>query len=90
MKMKNLYNNINTSNFNLPFYEGSIKNFNLFFNKKINVKAFSSTSINQADSEMMTKINDMIKKTETFKKSSEDMSKSIKSKNAFSDLKEQE
>jgi hypothetical protein len=90
MKMKNLYNNINTSNFNLPFYEGSIKNFYLFFNKKINVKAFSSTSINQADSEMMTKINDMVKKSEAFKKSSEDMSELIKNKNAFNDLKEQE
>ena len=90
MKMKNLNNNINTSNFNLPFYEGSIKNFYLFFNKKINVKAFSSTAINRADSEMMTKINDMVKKTEAFKKSTENMSELIKRKNAFRDLREQE
>ena len=88
--MKNLYNNINTSNFNLPLYEGSIKNFYLFFNKKINVKAFSSTAIIKADSEMMTKINDMVKKTEAFKKSTENLSELIKRKNAFNDLKEQE
>lgn len=90
MKMKNLNNNINISNFNLPFYEGSIKNFYLFFNKKINVKAFSSTAINQADSEMMTRINDMIKKTERLQKSSENLSELIKKRNAFNELKEQE